>query len=159
MKAQFRKVLFLLLTGLAPYWLMNAIVWIPWVYLSRTIGIIIMVLLVPILWGFSAFYCYKHIPFDKWRKERWLISIIFLVSSSVSDVFFFLIWRHLPLSELYHPTTFASYALIVIIPLVVDPIAAKFCRKDNLKLTYNWVGLIAFLLLFIVITLYCVRFW
>lgn len=155
------RVLFILLVGLAPYWLMNATVWIPWVYLSRTIGIIIMVSFVPILWGFSAFYCYRYTPFDKWRNERWLISILFLLSSAISDVFFFLIWRHLPLSELYHPTTLASYVLFVIIPLIVEPIASILYRKEKFKLrsTYNWAGLIAFSLIFIIVTLYCVRFW
>ncbi len=155
------RILFILLVGLAPYWLMNATVWIPWVYLSRTIGIIIMVMFVPILWGYSAYYCYKHTPYDNWKKERWLISILFLLSSSISDIFFFLIWRHLPLSELYHPTTLASYALFVIIPFIVEPIASILYRKEKFKLClkYNWTGLALFSLIFIIITLYCVRFW
>lgn len=156
-----KRIIFILLVGLAPYWFMNATIWIPWVYLSRTIGIILMMIFVPIIWGYGAYYCYIHISFKDWKYNRWLIAILFLLSSAISDIFFFLIWRHLTLSELYHPSTIASYVLFVIIPFIVEPISSILYKKEKLKLRskYNWTGLALFLLIFIIITLYCVRFW
>lgn len=156
-----KRLLFILLIGLAPYWLMNATVWIPWVFLSKTVGITIMVTSAPIFWGYASYYCYKHIEKQYWKLEQWLISIIFLIASVLSDLFFFYIWRNLSFDELYHPSTFASYGLIVIMPFIVKKIADILYSKGKIKvnLLYNWWKIICFDLMFFVVTLYCVRYW
>jgi hypothetical protein len=120
-----------------------------------------MVLFVPLLWGYATYYCFKHTPKQDWKKERWNISILFFLSSAISDVFFFLIWRHLTIKELYHPTTIASYFLVLIIPFIVEKLAESLYSKGKFKIytAYNWKGIIAFVIVFILITLYSVRYW
>lgn len=156
-----QRVLFVLLVGLAPYWFMNATVWIPWVFLSRTLGIVIMVVLAPVLWGYGALYCYKHTPVTYWKREKWLVSILFFLSSAISDVFFFYIWRNLSFSELYHPSTLASYGLVLVIPFIMEKIAKNLYTKGKLKVysTHKWLRIFVFVLVFFLITLYCVRYW
>jgi len=155
-----RKVLFIALLGLAPYWFMNATVWIPWIF-SRTLGLILMVTMVPILWGVATLFCLKHFAFDDWKRETWRVASIFLLASVVSDIFFFLIWRGLPTSELYHWTSLTSYGMVFVIPFVVWGIVKRSTRLQELKMTtpHDELFTAGFVALFFILTLYCVRFW
>lgn len=153
-----RKAILFSLVSFATYWFANAVLWIPWI-INKWLGITVMIILVPFLWGLSSIYCLKYSPIEKWSNIRWLISSVFLVISIVSDYFFFVVWRGVP-EQLYHPTTFAAYALILIMPLIMSKFDIGTSKKET-KIILNKnlakIGLLG--LVFFILTLYSVRFW
>jgi len=154
-----QRIVLIALVGFTVYWFANAVFWIPWV-INRWLGIAVMILLTPCLWGFASWYCLRYSPEKHWQKDRWFIAGIFLVIAIFSDFFFFAVWRRIP-DQLYHPTTFAAYGLIMMIPFITSVIAVKMHKtKTACSLsgtTLLKVGLSG--ILFFLITLYSVRFW
>jgi len=144
--------------SVSAYWFANAVLWIPWKF-NRWVGVILMILLVPFLWGLSSLYCFRKTQFEKIGKTKYIVAIVFLIIAVVSDFFFFAIWRNIP-DQLYHPTTFAAYALIIIMPIIIGIIlkrnnTKKYSEINNKNLIIIWVmGII-----FLIITLYSVQFW
>ncbi len=161
MQKKYKITIFIFLCGLAPYWLMNAVIWIPWVFLSRTIGIILMVIFVPVFWGYFSYYCLRHIERNHILKVKWIVSIIFLFDAFISDIFFFLIWRKMSLEELYHWSSIASYLLVFIIPIILALILErKKIEKPAMAISRkSFIFISIFIIVFLIITLYCVRYW
>jgi predicted Na+-dependent transporter len=140
------------------YWFANAVLWIPWKF-NQWLGIILMILLVPFLWGISSLYCFRKTSFDNIKSAKFVVAIVFLIIAVVSDFFFFAIWRNIP-EQLYHPTTFAAYALIIIMPIIVGTIinkrkTKKYTEINNKNLLIIW----ALGIMFLILTLYSVQFW
>jgi hypothetical protein len=150
-----KEFLLFTLVGFTAYWFANAVLWIPW-KINQWFGIVMMLLIVPILWGLSSLYCLVRIPIERRKNAKFIIAMVFLIVSVVSDFFFFAIWRGIP-EELYHPTTFAAYALIVIMPIIIWIVSMK---KDT-KLISNKAIIIFTILgiMFFVTTLYSVQYW
>lgn len=100
----------------ALYWMSNAIIWIPWTY-SPTAGMIVMLTVAPVLWfvGVRRILS-KRAALTPWRKTIGSI-LVLLVVSIVSDLVFFGWIRH-AMDQLLHPTTYAGYGILVLIPLV-----------------------------------------
>jgi hypothetical protein len=150
-----KEYLLFALVGFSAYWFANAVLWIPW-KINQLFGIVMMLLIVPILWGLSTLYCLIHIPIERRKNAKFIIAIIFLFVSVVSDYFFFAIWRGIP-EELYHPTTFAAYALIAILPIIIGTISKK---KDSKKISNKIIFVFIIMgILFLGITLYSVQYW
>lgn len=158
MENKLNKYLLIIMCGLAPYWFMNATIWIPWLY-SRTLGLILMIVFVPVLWGGFAYLCLRSIDFAERAKAKWNISMIFLGESLLSDLFFFLVWRKLSVNELYHWTTFAAYFLVFIIPLIVGCLIRKTTRPLIMKTNRLLIFISLIVIVSFAATLYFVRFW
>jgi len=150
-----KEFLFFALVGFTAYWFANAVLWIPW-KINQWFGIVMMLLIVPILWGLSSLYCLVHISVERRKNVKFIIAFVFLFIGAVSDFFFFAIWRGIP-EELYHPTTFAAYALIVIMPIIIGLISMK---KDAKQISNKVIIVLTFLgIIFLGITLYSVQYW
>jgi hypothetical protein len=150
-----KEFLLFTLVGFTAYWFANAVLWLPWL-INRLFGIVMMLLIVPILWGLSSLYCLIHVPIERRKNAKFIIAVIFLLVGVVSDFFFFAIWRGIP-EELYHPTTFAAYALIVIMPIIIGVISMK---RDSKPIHNKAIILFTILgIIFLGITLYSVQFW
>ena len=100
-------------------------------------------------------------PLATWKSDRWIVAILFLLSSIVSDLFFFLLWRQLPVEELYHVSTLAAYIMVFIMPFIVEAIAKRFVRLQKMVLVtkYDELGTALAVVICFIATLYCVRFW
>ena len=105
-----RRLLWYLLIGLSLYWISNALVVFPWI-LSKTLGIIAMIFST-FLWGYMAFYCLKHVPRNKWNNDTLYMALSFLITGIVQDYLFYSVYRGIP-KELYEPTTFLAYSLVL----------------------------------------------
>jgi hypothetical protein len=150
-----KEFLLFVLVGFSAYWFANAVLWIPW-KINQWFGIVVMLLIVPILWGLSSFYCIIHTPFERRKNAKFIIAIIFLLVSVISDFFFFAIWRGIP-EQLYHPTTFAAYALIFIIPIVIGIVSMK---RDSKIISNKTIYIFIILgIIFLGMTLYSVQYW
>lgn len=152
-----KEIILFIIVSFTAYWFANATLWIPW-KMNPWLGISIMILLVPILWGISSYYCLARTSLSYWKKVSAIIAAIFLVIAFVSDFFFFAIWRGIP-DELYHPTTFAAYALILIMPFILG---AKLKKKNIKQKSISNKDLIiigGLGILFFISTLYSVRYW
>jgi hypothetical protein len=150
-----KEFLLFVLVGFTAYWFANAVLWIPW-KINRLFGIVMMLLIVPILWGLSSLYCLIHIPIERRKNVKYIIAIVFLLIGVVSDFFFFAIWRGIP-EQLYHPTTFAAYALIIIVPMIIGIVSMKKDTKlisNKSIIVYTILGII-----FLGTTLYSVQYW
>jgi len=144
--------------SISAYWFANAVLWIPWKF-NHWLGIALMILLVPFLWGLSSIYCYSKTPFEKIKNTKFIVAIVFLFIAVISDFFFFAIWRRIP-EQLYHPTTFAAYALIIIMPIIIGIILHKKKINKYSKINIKNILIIWLLgIIFLIITLYSVQFW
>ena len=151
------ETLLFIFVSFAAYWFANATLWIPWV-INQWFGIACMILLVPVLWGASSYYCLVRTSLTNWKMASFALATIFLVVAVISDFFFFAIWRGIP-DELYHPTTFAAYALIVIMPFII---CAVLKRKRRESKPINSKALIiagGLGIIFLISTLYSMRYW
>ncbi|HOE56843.1 MAG TPA: hypothetical protein PLL98_09785 [Bacillota bacterium] len=157
-KEKLLLLLLFLLVGFTAYWFGNAVLWIPWV-INMWLGITIMIILVPFLWGYASLYCLKFVSKKCRKNKNWLMAIAFLVVSVISDYFFFAVWRGIP-DQLYHPTTLAAYGLIFIMPFLVNFIFEKrrTAEANDISVT-NLIIIAALGITLLFITLYCVRFW
>lgn len=158
-KKQFGKELLLFFeVSFAAYWFANAVLWIPW-KINQGLGITVMILLVPFLWGMSSAFCLRCTPIESWKKAKYVMAIVFLVVAVISDVFFFAVWRGIP-EELYHPTTFAAYALIIIVPIIIGIVFSKSKKKITKPISSKSLFIVGALgLLFLLATLYSVQYW
>ncbi|TCL58934.1 hypothetical protein EDD76_105106 [Kineothrix alysoides] len=159
MKKQSCKELFLFFeVGFAAYWFANAVLWIPW-KINQGLGITVMILLVPFLWGASSVFCLRHTPIENWKKAKYVIAMVFLFVGVISDAFFFAVWRGIP-EELYRPTTFAAYALIIIVPIIIGIVFSKAKEKKAKLISSKSLFIIGVLgILFLTATLYTVQYW
>ncbi|MGL5353750.1 MAG: hypothetical protein ACRDA5_10585 [Clostridium sp.] len=157
-KTSTNEIWLFIITSFTAYWFANSVLWIPW-KINQLFGIIVMILLVPILWGGSSLYCLRKIKKENWKISKYLIAILFLLIGVICDFFFFALWRKIP-EELYHPTTFAAYALTFIMPIIIGSFEKRL-GKDKVQsvsrkslITIGYLGVI-----FFVATLYFVRYW
>jgi len=152
------RLLWYILIGLSLYWVSNALVVFPWI-LSKTLGIIAM-FFSTILWGYTTFYCLKHVPRDKWNKDTFFMALSFLITGIVQDYLFYSVYRGIP-KELYEPTTFLAYSLVFILPFFIRYIILKhYSLKKVLPVTSvkllltALVGILAFLF-----TIWSIKYW
>ena len=153
-----KEILLYLGVSFSAYWFANAVLWIPCKF-NQWLGITIMLLLVPFLWGMSSFYCLRKTPFEKIKSAKYIIALGFLIMAFLSDFFFFAIYRGIP-DELYHPTTFAAYSLIIIMPIIIGIIMhKKYINKYNEIKIKNLLIILILGIIFLIVTLYSVQFW
>jgi hypothetical protein len=130
----------------------------PWI-LSKSPGIIALIFST-VLWRYTAFYCLKHVPRNKWNKDIFLMSLSFLVAWKVQDYFFYAVYKGIP-KELYEPTTFLAYCLVFFLPFFIRYIILKdynlkkvlFITPVKLLLT-PLLGILAFLF-----TIWSMKYW
>ena len=157
-KISIKEILLFLAVSFAAYWFANAVLWIPW-KINQWFGIITMICLVPILWGFSSYYCLIRTSFVHWKKSVAVVATMFLIIAVISDVFFFAVWRGIP-DELYHSTTFAAYALIVLAPIIVGIVLKRVRDKKQKPISRKSLFITGGLgVLFFALTLYSVQYW
>ena len=97
--------------------------------------------------------------FSKWKKSATLVAALFLIIAVISDVFFFAVWRGIP-DELYHPTTFAAYALILLAPVIVSIILKRVKDKKQKPVSLKSLCIAGGLgVLCFAFTLYSVQYW
>lgn len=153
-----KEILLYLGVSFSAYWFANAVLWIPWKF-NQWLGISLMIILVPFLWGLSSLYCLRKTLFENIKSAKYVIAISFLVMAFLSDFFFFVIYRGIP-DELYHPTTFAAYALIIIMPIIIGIVLhKKGNNKYNEVKVKNLIIIFVFGIIFLITTLYSVQFW
>ncbi|HCC35354.1 MAG TPA: hypothetical protein DEQ02_06850 [Ruminococcaceae bacterium] len=156
-KISYKEIVLSIVVSFAAYWFANAVLWIPW-KANQWLGIVIMILLVPTLWGFSSFYCLSRISLLNMKKAVIIIASVFLIIAFISDYFFFAIWRGIP-DELYHPTTFAAYGLIVIMPVIIGILLKRKNVKPKTISNKELIITGGLGILFLTSTLYSVQYW
>ena len=115
--------------GLSVYWASNLILWFPWSY-STTLGMILMLTINPVLWGFATYLCLRTFPNKNLLKAAFLNSLVFLVMAILLDYLFFGLIRG-AIKELYHPTTFYGYAFIACVPFILLLIFRKKIGRNK----------------------------
>lgn len=102
--------------AVALYWLSNLILWYPW---SRNplLGMILMLTLNPVIWGSGEYACLRRFPGpDKWLGV-WVVVLMMLGVSIVSDFLFFALYLHS--NDVWHPTTFYGYGFVAVLPFLI----------------------------------------
>jgi hypothetical protein len=111
-----RRRLWHVLIGLSLYWLSNALVVFPW-FVSKALGITAMLLSTG-LWGYVSFYCLRHAPRKEWTRDAISMTLSFVLTAVVQDYLLFAVYRGVP-DELYEPTTFLAYGVLLVLPIAV----------------------------------------
>ncbi len=111
------------------YWFSNLYLWYPWSYDPR-LGITLMLTLSPLIWIIGIIYILQRKSNLPLLKSAILISIVFVVISVLSDLFFFGIIRD-SLHELLKPTTYYGYLYILILPIIVSFIGKSKLQQNK----------------------------
>lgn len=144
--------------GFLVYWFANSVLWIPW-KINEYLGIGVMIVLVPILWGTASIFCLNRISEKCWKFKKYIIGIIFLIIGIISDFYFFCIWRNIP-DELYKPTTFAAYVLVFLAPIIMGKFNENSVKNEIYNITNkNLIIIFIFGCIFLACTLLSVRYW
>jgi hypothetical protein len=153
-----RRLLLYVLTGFTLYWIGNVLAVFPWLF-SRTAGIIAM-LISTVLWAYMSYYCMKHAPKKEWNRDTWVMALSFLIMAVVQDYFLYAVYRGIS-DELYVLSTFIAYGLVMILPFVVRYVVLmKYDHKDVQVITNTKLILILTVgIVFLIITLWSIRFW
>lgn len=139
------------------YWLSNAVLWIPWKY-AAWLGAVCMLIYVPVAWGGISFLCLKKFSKDERIKAKYGLGLLFAAIAFISDLFFYVGYRHIP-EQLYKPATFGAYILCFFSPLIAGAIIQKKpVSEKNIK-PIEWVVVSLFSAVFVSLTFYVVRFW
>ena len=153
-----RRLFWYLIIGISLYWVSNAMVVFPWV-ISKLLGITAM-LLSTVLWGYMAYYCFRHVPVTERNRDTLSMAISFLVTGVVQDYLFYAWYRGVP-DELYEPTTFVAYGLTFLLPFIIryvfirKKIPATIQQVTGTKLVITAIaGIAAFLF-----TIWSMRYW
>ena len=153
-----RRLIWYILVGIALYWIGNVLAVFPWL-LSKTFGIIVM-FLSTILWVYISFYCLKHVPRKAWNRDTFFMALIFLSTAVIQDYFLYAVYREIP-DELYEPTTFLAYGMVLLIPFFVRYVLLRKYKLKSVLLISN-TKLVVTAIIGVVscaITLWSVRFW
>jgi len=144
--------------GLSLYWLSNLLVVFPWI-VSQTLGIIAMILST-LLWGFAAFYCFRHTPGKELNRDMISMAFFFLLPAILQDYFLYVEYRGIP-DELYDPTTFLAYGLVFFLPIIIRYLFKKQLEErtvlviSRVKLAVTLIiGIISFFF-----TIWSIRYW
>ncbi|WP_445385786.1 hypothetical protein ACT6NV_02995 [Robiginitalea sp. IMCC44478] len=124
-------ILYVFCLGFAVYWASNLLLWFPWSY-SPSLGIILMLSVLPFLWMYAIFLALKTFPDKHLFKGALSISLILLLSAVVMDYIFFGLIRN-AMEELYHPTTLYGYAFLLVLPFIVGLIFKKRIMRIRIE--------------------------
>jgi|GEM_PF-5344692 len=119
-----------------------------------------MLILAPLVMVLAAFFCLKHVPDIKWKREAWLTALIFFVVIALCDFFFWIIWRGEPIGEFYK-IYFGTYSEVLIVPLVWF-ITKRSPRLQRMNFTTKYDEVIVPLIsvLLFVLTIYlAINYW
>ncbi|MEW2920184.1 hypothetical protein AB1A65_01865 [Muricauda sp. ANG21] len=139
-------ILYIIALGFSSYWASNLLLWFPWSY-NPTLGITLMLTVVPLLWAYATFLALKTYPNEGLLKGALQIASIFLVLAVILDYIFFGLIRN-AMDDLYHPTTFYGYAFLVFWPLLLALIFRKNIsqrKKDVTKTDFVRGGMFGLL--------------
>ena len=153
-----RRILWYVVLGFSLYWLGNILAVFPWL-LSKILGVITMFLSI-LLWAYMSYYSLRRVAPEIRNKDTVVMAIIFLLTAVIQDYLLYAVYRDIP-NELYEPTTFLAYGLILLIPFIVRYI---FLRKDSVgsigAVTYPVYFVTAFIgICSLILTLWSIRFW
>lgn len=96
------------------YGISNLLLWVPWT-VSAALGITMMLTVAPLVWAFGIYQCLRRYPGPRPALAATVNAVVFLVVAAVMDLAFFGVIRG-AMEELLHPTTFAGYAFLVVLP-------------------------------------------
>ena len=113
-----------------------------------------------LLWAYMSYYSLRRVAPEIRNKDTVVMAIIFLLTAVIQDYLLYAVYRDIP-NELYEPTTFLAYGLILLIPFIVRYI---FLRKDSVgsigAVTYPVYFVTAFIgICSLILTLWSIRFW
>jgi hypothetical protein len=153
-----RRLLWYILVGISLYWFGNVMAVFPWL-ISKTLGIIAM-FLSTVLWGYITYYCLRHVPRKAWNRDTIFMAIIFLFTAVIEDYFLYAVYRGIP-DELYEPTTFLAYGIVLLLPFFVRYVLLRKYVLKSVLLVSNAKLIITALIGIIscAITLWSVKFW
>lgn len=157
-RIEVRELLLFIGIGFLAYWFANSVLWIPW-KLNEYLGIGVMIILVPILWGKASLFCLNRVEREKRGFNKYIIGTVFLIIGIISDFYFFCVWRGIP-NELYKPTTFAAYALTLFTPIVLGKLNRNSVNNKAGKIEIkNLIIIFIIGFIFFGCTLFSVRYW
>ena len=152
-----RRILWLVVVGVALYWVGNVVAVFPWL-ISRTLGIIAM-MISTLLWAYMAFYCLRHIPKPEWTRYTLLMASIFIVTAIVQDYFLYVVVRGIA-DELYVPSTFIAYSMTFILPFIVRVIMRNYQQETVLVISFQKIGIALLIgVVSFLITIWSIRYW
>ena len=144
-----------LTVAFALYWAGNLLLWFPW-SVNANLGIVLMMTIMPLLWGTGIYYCLIRYPGEKILTGAIINSIIMLVCAVVSDYIFFGLIRG-AMDDLYQPATFYGYGFLIIMPFLELLFFRKIIIRKRCLLTANSfisfgaIGLFSLLILIAII--------
>lgn len=150
-----RWVLLNVVAAFSLYWISNLLLWLPW-SLSAALGITMMLTVAPIVWAVGIYQCLMRFPGQRSVVGASLNAAVFLVVAAVMDLAFFGVIRG-AMEELLHPTTFAGYAFLVVLPfaeLLVFRRTLQGCAgavTNRVLWWAAWPGPVALLVLVLII--------
>lgn len=150
-----RWVLLNVVAAFSLYWISNLLLWLPW-SLSAALGITMMLTVAPIVWAVGIYQCLMRFPGQRSVVGASLNAAVFLVVAAVMDLAFFGVIRG-AMEELLHPTTFAGYAFLVVLPFAEVVVLRRRLGERvgtvtgrDLRLA-AWPGAVALLVLALII--------
>lgn len=153
----FWRVIWYIVVGVALYWVGNVVAVFPWL-IHRTLGIIAM-MASTLLWGYVAFYCLRHVQKSEWTRYALLMACIFLATAVVEDYFLYVVHRGIP-DELYVPSTFIAYSLVLILPFIVRFIVRNYKQETILVVSFQKIGIALLIgVVSFLITIWSIRYW
>jgi hypothetical protein len=116
MKENKKWLLYNLTVAYSLYWAGNLLLWFPW-SINANFGIALMLIGMPLLWGIGIYNCLIRYKGQNILKGVIVNSIVMLVCAVVSDYVFFGLIREAA-DDLYKPTTFYGYGILVAMPFI-----------------------------------------
>lgn len=110
------------LMAIALYWLSNLILWYPW-SIHPLWGMVLMLTLNPVIWGIGEYACLQRFPGQGAWCGAWMVALVMVGVSSVSDYLFFDLFLHS--GDVWHPTTFYGYIFVGGFPFLITALFRK----------------------------------
>lgn len=126
-------VLYVMSLGFAVYWASNLFLWFPWSH-SAVLGMILMLTVAPILWGYVTLLCLKTYPGQDLIRGALRIAAILVSMAVIMDYIFFGLIRN-AMQQLYHPTTFYAYGFLVSLPFMIGVLFKNKIKRNKRLLT------------------------